>query len=56
MKAVSGLDVHKDTIFACILQKGNPTFIREYSTLTCGIFFRMSYPLLEDFDTTSGMA
>ena len=37
MKAVSGLDVHKDTIFACILQKGNPTFIREYSTLTCGI-------------------
>lgn len=37
MKAVSGLDVHKDTIFACILQKGNPSFIREYSTLTCGI-------------------
>lgn len=37
MKAVSGLDVHKDTIFACILQKGNPAFIQEYSTLTCGI-------------------
>lgn len=37
MKAVSGLDVHKDTIFACILQKSNSTSIQEYSTLTCGI-------------------
>ena len=30
MKAVSGLDVHKDTIFACILQKGKDPFINEY--------------------------
>ena len=37
MKAVSGLDVHKDTIFACILQKGKAPFINEYTTLTCGI-------------------
>ena len=37
MKAVSGLDVHKDTIFACILQKGKDPFINEYTTLTCGI-------------------
>jgi transposase len=37
MKAVSGLDVHKDTIFACILQKGKSPFIKEYTTLTCGI-------------------
>lgn len=37
MKAVSGLDVHKDTIFACILQKGEPPFVKEYTTLTCGI-------------------
>jgi len=37
MKAVSGLDVHKDTVFACILQKGKPPFIKEYSTLTCDI-------------------
>jgi len=37
MKAVSGLDVHKDTIFACILQKGKAPFIKEYTTLTCGI-------------------
>jgi transposase len=37
MKAVSGLDVHKDTIFACILQKGKDPFINEYTTLTSGI-------------------
>jgi transposase len=37
MKTVSGLDVHKDTIFACILQRGRPPFIKEYTTLTCGI-------------------
>jgi transposase len=37
MKAVSGLDVHKDTIFACILQKGKAPFVREYTTLTSGI-------------------
>lgn len=37
MKAVSGLDVHKDTIFACILKKGEASFIKEYTTLTCGI-------------------
>jgi transposase len=37
MKAVSGLDVHKDTIFACILQKGKVPFVKEYSTLTSGI-------------------
>lgn len=37
MKAVSGLDVHKDTIFACVLQKGKAPFVKEYSTLTCGI-------------------
>jgi hypothetical protein len=36
MKAVSGLDVYKDTIFACILQKGIVPFVKEYSTLTCG--------------------
>jgi len=29
MKAVSGLDIHKDTIFVCILQKGNTPFIKE---------------------------
>jgi transposase len=37
MKAVSGLDVHKDTIFACILQKGKVPFVKEYTTLTSGI-------------------
>ncbi len=37
MKTVSGLDVHKDTIFACVLQKDNVPFIKEYSTMTCGI-------------------
>jgi transposase len=37
MKAVSGLDVHKDTIFACILQRGEAPFVKEYSTLTSGI-------------------
>ncbi len=37
MKAVSGLDVHKDTIFACVLQKGKAPFIKEYTSLTCGI-------------------
>jgi len=37
MKAVSGLDVHKDTVFTCILQKGALPFLKEYSTLTCGI-------------------
>ena len=37
MKAVSGLDVHKDTIFACILQRGKAPFVKEYSTLTSGI-------------------
>jgi transposase len=37
MKAVSGLDVHKDTIFACILRKGDAPFIKECLTLTSGI-------------------
>jgi transposase len=37
MKAVSGLDVHKDTIFACIFQKDQVPIIKEYSTMTCGI-------------------
>jgi transposase len=37
MKAVSGLDVHKDTIFACIQKKGEAPFIKEYLTLTSGI-------------------
>jgi transposase len=37
MKAVSGLDVHKDMIFACIMQKGKAPFVKEYSTLTSGI-------------------
>lgn len=32
MKAVSSLEVHKDTIFECILQKGELPFVKEYST------------------------
>ena len=31
MKSVSGLDVHKDTVFACILSKGKPPIVKEYT-------------------------
>jgi len=34
MKKVCGLDVHKDTIFLCILTGNGQTFLKEYSTLT----------------------
>ena len=34
MKKVCGLDVHKDTIFLCILAENGQTFLKEYSTLT----------------------
>jgi transposase len=34
MKKVCGLDVHKDTIFLCILTENGQTFLKEYSTLT----------------------
>jgi transposase len=34
MKKVCGLDVHKDTIFLCILSSTGETLLREYSTLT----------------------
>jgi len=34
MKKVCGLDVHKDSIFLCILAGNGQTFLKEYSTLT----------------------
>lgn len=34
MKKVCGLDVHKDTIFLCILSSNGQTLLREFSTLT----------------------
>ena len=34
MKKVCGLDVHKDTIFLCILTGNGQTFLQEFSTLT----------------------
>lgn len=34
MKKVCGLDVHKDTIFLCILAGNGQTILQEYSTLT----------------------
>jgi len=37
MKKVCGLDVHKDTIFLCILTENGQTFLQEFSTLTCDI-------------------
>ena len=37
MKTVCGLDVHKDTIFLCILAENGQTFLKEYSTLTSDI-------------------
>ncbi len=37
MKADSGLNVHNNIIFACILQKGTPLFIKDCTTLTYGI-------------------
>jgi len=37
MKKVCGLDVHKDTIFLCILAENGQTFLKEYSTLTSDI-------------------
>jgi transposase len=37
MKTVCGLDVHKDTIFLCILAGNGQVILREFSTLTCDI-------------------
>jgi len=37
MKKVCGLDVHKDTIFLCILAENGQTFLKEYNTLTSDI-------------------
>ncbi len=34
MKKVCGLDVHKDTIFLCILTESGQTFLQEFGTLT----------------------
>ncbi len=34
MKTVSGLDVHKDTIFLCILKENSQKHLQEFSTLT----------------------
>jgi len=34
MKKVCGLDVHKDTIFLCILAENSQTFLKEFTTLT----------------------
>ncbi len=34
MKKICGLDVHKDTIFLCILAENGQTFLKEYTTLT----------------------
>ncbi len=34
MKKVCGLDVHKDTIFLCILAENGQTLLKEFSTLT----------------------
>lgn len=34
MKKVCGLDVHKDTIFLCILAENGQTFLEEFGTLT----------------------
>ena len=37
MKKVCGLDVHKDTIFLCILAENGQTFLREFGTLTAEV-------------------
>lgn len=37
MKKVCGLDVHKDTIFLCILAENGQTFLKEFGTLTAEI-------------------
>jgi len=37
MKKVCGLDIHKDTIFMCILKENNEATLKEYTTLTTGI-------------------
>lgn len=37
MHKVCGLDIHKDTIFMCIMKAKSETIIQEYSTLTSGI-------------------
>jgi len=37
MKKVCGLDIHKDTIFACILKENNEAILEEFTTLTTGI-------------------
>jgi transposase len=37
MKKVCGLDVHKDTVFLCILAENGQTFIREFGTLTAEV-------------------
>ena len=34
MKKVSGLDVHKDSIFMCIIDENNQVILEEFSTLT----------------------
>jgi transposase len=34
MKTVAGLDVHKDTIFLCILKKSGEKILQEFTTLT----------------------
>lgn len=34
MKNVCGLDVHKDSIFLCILAGNGQTILQEFSTLT----------------------
>lgn len=34
MKKVCGLDVHKDTIFLCILAENGQTFIKEFGANT----------------------
>lgn len=37
MKKVCGLDVHKDTIFLCILAGNGQTFLKEFGTLTAEV-------------------
>jgi len=37
MKKVCGLDVHKDTIFLCILTENGQVFLREFGTLTAEV-------------------
>lgn len=37
MKKVCGLDVHKDTIFLCIMAGNGQTFLKEFGTLTADV-------------------